>query len=64
MDKKTIVAIIAGLFILVILFILIINQYSVRGISMFDVVIRMVDEAISKSPWLTGNMTDWPTWAQ
>lgn len=64
MKWETIVAIIAGLVILLFLFYLVIDRYSEKGIDIFKIAIEKVDRLIGESPLLTGNMTDWPEMAQ
>lgn len=58
---KTILAIVATLFILAIIAAVIIYNWYHMGIPLFDIVIGFLRGAIEALP-LTGNMTDWPSW--
>lgn len=63
METKTLLAIIAGLVILAILFVLVIYNWYQKGIPVFDIVAEYVRKGLEGSTWLTGNATEWPKWA-
>jgi hypothetical protein len=62
METKTLVVIIAGLFILVLIILIIFSWYG-KGIPVIDIVVDYLKKALEGSSWLTGNTTDWPSWA-
>jgi hypothetical protein len=62
--SKTLIVVIAGLVILGLLLVIVIANWYGKGIPVFQMAYEYLSNAARNIPFLTGNMTDWPTWAR